>query len=153
MSIQRSTREELIKAIRSTLESIGDIKTVVRRLPSDEQWRSFANTQFPIVAMVAALPTPNEKESARYQGRLDLIVSDLRIDLFTAFFCDEDDEVDETLSGFLNTLWAALYADPTIGNRALGIKLKPELYSSYSKPYGVFLLTAYVRYVHTTTEI
>lgn len=153
MSIRHSTREAIVTAIKTVLEGVGTVETVVRRMPTFEQLKMFAMPQFPVVAMVAGLPVPDEKESARLPARLDLVVSELAIGLLVYVIDNNDDEVDTTISTLLNTLWVALYADTTLGNRVLSLKVKPIPEQAFVPPFGMFKLKVEVRYIHGLTEI
>lgn len=148
--IAQSTREDIATYTLSTVTGISDFNTVVRRIPLYEQLKDFAVTQFPVGAVVAKMPVPNEKESARIPAKLDLIVSDLDVDVYGYLQNTDDDTVDTSISDLLNKIWVAMYADPTLGNRVLNTWLKPEPEVEYWYPFVAFKVVVKVRYVHTT---
>jgi hypothetical protein len=148
---RNTTREEVIHKIQTILESIDSIKTVVRRMPSYEDLQRFAVTQFPVVAMVCGLPVPNEKESARIPAALDLVISELKIELYC--YLMDASTMDSSISEMLEKIWIALYADPTQGGLVLGTLLKPEAATEVWEPFGAFKIDVLTKYVHTTGGI
>lgn len=146
-----SIREQIIVQVKSELDEVASLKTVVRRLPSKEDLQNFAITQLPVVAIVAGLPKPDPHYVPRGPARKDVFISDLSLRLFCYF--QDNVNPDTTLSSILDDLWAALYSDTTKGGLAISTDLKPEVYTDFWDPYYAFMIEAIIKYSHTTGGI
>ncbi len=143
-----TTREEVILAILNTLNGLSEFTHVERRLPSYENLQQFANTQFPVVALVAGLPQPTEKFSSRGPGGvIDKVISQLDVELFV--YLMDNDNADAAISEMLEALWVALLEDESQGDLVLGTTLVPEREVEFWHPYVAFKVTVSMRYIHT----
>jgi hypothetical protein len=150
------TREEVILKVKSALDGVGAIAKVVRRVPSYErlvELREYPQTQFPLAAIEAGLPVPDEKLSARFQGKIDLVVSALDIKINCYLLDNDEDTADTSLGSLLSTVWAALLADPTFDDYVLETRLVPNADIEFWHPFVAFQLVAKVKYTHTKGEI
>lgn len=150
------TREQLITKVQTALEGVSDIVKVVRRVPSVEQLTELKcqpGTTFPCAAIAAGFPVPDEKMSSRFQGKVDLVVSDLAIKINVYQIDADNDTADTTLGSLMSTVWAALLADPTFDGYALETKLRPDPDVEFWPPFVAFQIVAHVKYTHTTGEI
>ena len=142
-----TTREKIVEYILDTLGSLQNITHVERRLPSYERLQEFAETQFPVVAVVAGLPVPVEKISPRGgKGVIDLVISQMDVELFV--YLMDNENADASISDLLSSIWAALLTDESQGDLVLGTKLLPERASEYFQPYVAFKVTVSMKYVH-----
>jgi len=148
---RNTTREALVNEVKTKLEAVDAIKTVVRRLPTYEGLSEFNESQFPVASITAGLPVPTEKKSARIPGDVDRIMSDLTIRV-NCYFQDNED-ADATLSELLEKLWIALYADPRFEENAIEAVLKPIADVEYWHPYCAFGIDIVVTYIHSTGGI
>lgn len=143
-----SKREDIVTSLLATLEATDGFNHVERRLPTYEQLRQFAVTQFPVICVVAGLPVPDEKLSSRAKGSpIDKVISNLDIELFVYVLDNED--ADATISDKLEKIWVSLLADESQGGLVLGTTLNPERDVEFWHPYAAFKVTVSVRYVHT----
>ena len=150
------TREEMVLKVKTTLEGVGALSTVVRRIPSYErlaELKNYSIMQFPLVAIEAGMPVPNEKESSRFQGRIDLVVSELPVKINCYLLDSDEDTMDTTISTYLSTLWAALLTDPTFNGFALRTRLVPNADIEFWHPFVGFQIVAKIQYTHSTGEI
>jgi hypothetical protein len=141
-----SCRERLIEHVLSELRSLPSVKTVTRRLPGRRALEEFALTQFPVVAVVAGLPTPVGKRSDRRVGEVDAFISDLAIDLYV--YDLESEGTDARVSVLANELWRRLYVDPTCGGLALGTTIGFSGELEYWDPFIAFILSIKTSYLH-----
>ena len=77
-----SIREQIIISHEKILTSLRSIRTVTRVKLSYSDLQQFAVTQFPLVAVVAGLPVPDNKWSSRKREDIDIIISSLSIQNF-----------------------------------------------------------------------
>lgn len=146
-----SMREQIIVYVKDKVAELASIKTVSRVKQTYSQLQQFAVTQFPLVAVVGRLPLPVEKVSGRTRVKIDLIISELPIDLYVYF----QDKVtpDETLSNLLDDLWSKLYEDETMGDLVISTLLTVDEEPEYWEPFVAFRITVKVKYKHTTGGI
>lgn len=150
------TREQVITKVKTTLEGVGSIVKVVRRVPSYErlvELKEQPQTVFPLAAIEAGLPVPDEKLSARYQGKIDLVVSALDIKINCYLIDNDEDTADTSLGSLLSTVWAALLSDPTFDDYVLETVLRPNADIEFWHPFVAFQIVVKVKYTHTTGEI
>jgi len=152
MKIKSSTRETIVKALIDDIESIAGAKTVVRSFPTNKALEAFSWSQFPVIAVVAGMPTPEEKLSSRSQGIPDLYRSSLIVSLFM-YFHDTGSKVDENMSEWLNKIWSKVLADPTRGGEAFSTEVRPDPSVEYFDPYVAFKVDVVIKYHRTTGEI
>lgn len=151
MAASDTKREQIIEYVVTEIEGVSEIAKVVRRMPSYADLQSFASTQIPACAVIGRLPVPVEHVNSRVKGGVDLIVSELKIDVFCYFL--DNKTPDSTISNLLNELWSALYADQTKGDLTLSTMLKPKEKPEVWDPYGAFSLQVITKYQHTTGGI
>ena len=146
-----SIREQIIVYVKDKVGELASIKTVSRVQQTYSQLQQFAVTQFPVVAVVGRLPVPVEKVASRTRVKIDLIISELSIDLFVYF----QDKVnpDQTLSNLLDDLWSKLYADEEMGRLVISTLLTADEQAEYWEPFVAFRVTVKVKYKHTTGGI
>lgn len=146
-----SIRERIIVYVKGKVGEVSSIKTVSRVQQTYSQLQQFAVTQLPLVAVVGRLPVPVEKVSSRTRVKIDLIISELSIDLLIYF----QDKVnpDTTLSNLLDDLWAKLYADEEMGGLVISTLLTADEQAEYWEPFVAFRITVKVKYKHTTGGI
>lgn len=150
------TREQVVLKVKTALEGVGSIVKVVRRVPSYErltELKEQPQTAFPLAAVEAGLPVPDEKLSAQFQGRINLAVSALDIKINCYLLDNDDDTADTSLGSLLSTVWAALLADPTFDGYVLETRLRPNADIEFWHPFVAFQIVAKVKYTHTTGEI
>jgi hypothetical protein len=150
------TREQVILKVKAAVETVATLEQVVRRIPSYErlaELQQFASTQFPLAAIEAGLPVPQEKESSRIPAALDLIISELPIKI-NCYLIDNDDEtMDTSISTLLSSMWAALLEDPTFDDYVLSTRVAPNADVEFWHPFVAFQLVVKVKYTHSTGEI
>lgn len=146
-----SMREQIIVYVKNKVAELSSIKTVSRVKQTYSDLQQFAVTQLPIIAVVGRLPHPVEKVSSRTRVKIDLIISELPIDLYVYF----QDKVtpDETLSNLLDDLWSKLYSDETMGDLVTSTLLTVDEEAEYWEPFVAFRITVKVKYKHTTGGI
>ena len=146
-----SMREQIIVYVSNKVKELSSIKTASRVKQTYSQLQQFAVTQLPLVAVVGRLPHPVEKVSSRTKVGIDLIISELPIDLYVYF----QDKVtpDEKLSNLLDDLWAKLYADEEMGGLVISTFLTADEQAEYWEPFVAFRVIVKVKYKHTTGGI
>jgi len=146
-----SMREQIIVYVKGKVEELASIKTVSRVRQTYSQLQQFAVTQLPLVAVVGRLPHPVEKVSSRTKVKIDLIISELLIDLYVYF--QDNVTPDETLSNLLDDLWVKLYSDEAMGNLVISTLLSVDEQPEYWEPFVAFRMMVKVKYKHTTGGI
>jgi hypothetical protein len=140
-------REEVVNYIINLLKAMPEFNLVERRLLEYEQLAQWAETSFPVVAVVAGLPVPQEKLTSRAKGgTIDKVISELGVDLYVYLHADENP--DSRVSEILEALWIKLLEDESQGNLVLGTTLDPDPTVGYLHPYVAFRVTVAMRYVH-----
>lgn len=142
-----SKREQIILAVKSEVEEISAINTVVRKLPTYEDLKNFALPQLPVTVIVAGLPDPVPHERTRGGDLKDVFLSNLTISLFTYF--QDHVNPDTTLSSLLDDLWAKLYADQQKGGLVLNTTIVPKVSQDYWDPFYAFKLDLVLQYSHS----
>lgn len=146
-----SIREQIVKYHVTQLKLLNSIATVTRVMPTFEEVLNFAVTQLPVAAVVAGLPVPNEKMSARDRSNVDVIISDLEIKTFV--YVSDNENPDEKMSNIADDVWTKLYSFPTYNALAFGTLLKFTGEPEYIKPILAFKITSTVTYKHSTGGI
>lgn len=149
--IVTSTREAIVLKVKSELEGISGIQQVVRRQPYYEDLMEFPQNMFPMIAMHTRLPVPDAKESARFQGKIDLVQSELVIEMYCYML--DNATVDTSISTYTAAIWNAVLADPTHGGIVLRTEIRPEGKPQFWPPYGALHMNAHLWYWHTTGGI
>ena len=146
-----SMREQIIVYVQNKVTELSSIKTVSRVKQTYSDLQQFAITQLPLIAVVGRLPQPVEKVSSRTRVNIDLIISELPIDLYVYF----QDKVnpDETLSNLLDDLWSKLYEDEEMGGLVTSTLLTADEEPEYWEPFVAFRMMVRVKYKHTTGGI
>ena len=145
-----SIREQIIEADKAIIESMSNIKTVIRRLPSYADLQQFALSQFPAVVVVGRMPEP-ENHISRRDGQVDQCLSELKVDLF--IFIQENENADSQISSLLDDFWRVLYLNPTRNNLVLITELIAEENIEIWEPFVAFKITCKHKYKHTTGGI
>lgn len=147
-----SIREQIVTLVERQLQSVESIQTVERRLETYEGLQQFAVTQFPVACIVAGLPVPREKRTARAPGGvIDLVISDLTIDVYVYF--QDNAQTDALISKSLDELWPVLHADPTKGGIAIQTQITPHGEVEFWHPFVAYKLAVTIRYTHDTGGI
>ena len=150
------TREQVITKVKTAVETAASLVKVVRRVPSVErlaELKEMPQTQFPMAAIEAGLPVPDEKMSARLQGKIDLVISDLAIKVNCYLIDNDEDTMDTSLGTLLSEMWAAILADPTFDNYVLETRLRPDPDIVFWHPFVGFQIVVTVKYTHSTSEV
>ncbi|MDA3788078.1 MAG: hypothetical protein PF503_06250 [Desulfobacula sp.] len=141
-----SKREQIILADLALVRSVSGIKTPIRKQPQHSVLMEFAQTQFPVCAVVGRLPIPDEKHSGR-QPAVDQLRSTLKVDVFTYLQVNED--IDSQISDLADSLFAILYTDQTRGKLCYETTIKIVENTNIWDPFAAFQLTAIHKYVHS----
>lgn len=140
-----SKRERIILADLAIVQSIQEIKTVQRTMPSYKDLSSFATTQLPVVAVVGRFPVPENKFSTR-TGQVDQCISKLKVDIYCYLIANTDS--DSELSNIMDEFWRILYLNPTRDNLVINTVLEPKENNEYWAPYIAFQITCIHKYQH-----
>lgn len=139
-----SKRERIAQDVVNALQSLGWVRTITRRpYASAADLEGFAQTQFPLVSLLAQLPKPVQERRA---GAGKEFVSTLDMDCYV--FALEAQTPDTTLSAMLDDVWRALFADRKRNGLALDTTVLPETEAAHRPPYVGLWLRARVTYVH-----
>jgi len=141
-----SIRETIITTLETTVGTIKTVKTVKRTIQGHEMLSEFAETQFPVVAIVGRLPQPIPHRSGRTKADNDMFISTLTID-FYCYVLENKDE-DTAISELAEALWIKLYSDPTVGDNCLQMDLSFDGNVERWSPFVAFRLICNVKYVH-----
>lgn len=148
-----SKREKIAGALKTALLKITHVSTVKRTWPTLSALAQFSDPQFPVLALIVGLPAPVEfKRSGRTTGRVDVVTSELKASVFIYERINGEDG-DERLSDLADDVWAAAWADPTLGG------LVDEFSASFPDepatidPYIVARLELRMKYRHDTRGI
>jgi hypothetical protein len=146
MGVPIATREKLAVIHTRMLEKMSTIKTVIRTQPSYDDLQNFANTQFPLVAVVVGLPDVDEKMSDRVNSDVDVIMSELKVT--NTVYIKENKDPDTHLSKVAQEVFKKLYSNRTYDNFAKKTILKFELEPEYWHPYLAFRIVSTITYHH-----
>lgn len=148
---ENSKREQIILRVIAELEEIPSIRTVVRKLPENSDLKTFALTQFPVIAVVGKLPIPAEHISGRRPARADVMVSKLTVDLYVYF--QERESPDSMISNLADDLWVKLNEDQTKNGLVISTILRMTENPEYWDPFVAFRFSCEFKYIHTTGGI
>jgi hypothetical protein len=145
---ENSIREQLLVGLKTSLESLDSIKTVIRNQPSTiEELKSYAATQLPLIAMVGGVPVPVEHRTTTEKGnKVDVFTSVLQV-MFYFYFMNRVD-ADSQLSSLLDDFWVLIYSDQTRGDLALSTDLEPKVEVAVWDPYVAFSVVGKIAYIH-----
>jgi len=139
-----SKRERILQNLIAGLGSLSWVRTVVREQPGEPaDLDRYAQTQFPVVAVLGRLPVPKKERQA---GRGKEFVSQL--DVLLVVYALEVQAPDVEVSSMADDIWAAIFADRHRGGLAMDTTVLPELEKGIYSPYVAFSLVACVTYVH-----
>jgi hypothetical protein len=143
-----SIREQLLVGLKTSLETLDSIKTVIRRQPSDvEELKKYAATQLPLAAMVGGVPVPVEHRTTRLSGNeVDVFTSVLRV-MFYFYFMNRVD-ADTELSNILDDFWVLIYSDQQRNGLAVSTDLEPQVEIAVWDPYVAFSVVGKIAYIH-----
>jgi hypothetical protein len=149
---ENSKRERILLSVVAALESLTSIKMVKRVQPTTlDDIRKYAATQMPLISVIGGVPQPVEHKSSRRPGGVDVIISDLEVELFIYFM--DMHEPDSTLSLLLDDIWTRLYTDQTFDGLSIGLSINPRVSIASFEPYVAFSILLTIRYIHTTGGI
>ena len=141
-----STREQIILATVELCRTIPGIKTnsLVRTLQAHSDLQEFANTQFPVCAIVGRLPVPDGKPSGR-GPRIDQVRYSLTIDCL--IYLQVNQNMDSLISSVADDLVRILWTDQTRGGLVIEtlVELKDKL--SIWRPFAAFQATVTHKYI------
>ncbi len=141
---EASKRELIIRDLVDTVTGLHWARTVARRpYAHAEELDCFAQTQFPVLSLLAHLPKPVQERRA---GAGKEFVSTLDVDIYV--FALQARTPDETLSAMLDDLWRVLFQDRRRGGLALDTTVLPETEAAHRPPYVGAWLRARISYVH-----
>lgn len=148
-----SRREQLLLKLVEELEELSAIKQVTRVQPNTlDDIRRYSSQQMPLVAVIGGVPQPREHKSSRHSGGVDIVISDLMVELFIYFM--DNKTPDSTLSSLLDDIWARLYSNQTLGFKFChGLTINPKVEVAAWAPYVAFSLSVTITYQHTTGGI
>lgn len=148
-----SRREQILLALKTLLESLPSIKKVERRQPtSPADLKLIAGTQMPFLAMIGGVPQPKEHKSSQMPGGVDVVISELKANLFIYFM--DNDSADSTLSDILDDVWTKTWSNQTLGFKFVhGISISPNTEVAVWEPYVAFSIVMTITYNHTTKGI
>lgn len=140
-----SKREQIILADLELVRSVTTLKSTLRVQPQKSELDNFAQTQFPVAAVVGRLPKPLEKRPGRSMDQ-DQFISELKVDIFTYLQVNQD--VDAQISDLADDLWNALYQDQSRGNLCIELTIDIDENTNVWAPFAAFKITAIHKYVH-----
>lgn len=147
-----SKRERLIIANKDLIDSVETIKTVLRVRPTYSDLQNFAQTQFPVAAIVGRLPVPEPKDDTR-TGTHEQFIMELKVDAF--IYLQVNDDADTEISDFADDLWEVLLsADQKRGMKEcffteVTLHEKIHVY----RPFAAFQVTITHKYITDTGGI
>jgi len=155
---ENSKREQIIEITEQLIKEVPSIKSVLRIMPQYADLQNFAQTQFPVIAIVAKLPVPAEKIETR-NGFVDQIISELKIDIFvylqfkSAMNLNSKSInpkwVDSEISDIADDLFAKLYENQNRNNLVIKTEVKLNEELNVWDPFIAFQLTVIHNYVHS----
>lgn len=142
-----SKREQILGAVKTTLEAIDSIEHVERKpLKSMSELEEYPQTQLPLAVVLGSLPNPVEKVSDR-----DIILDRVRSVVTATIFvyAIENDNPDTKISTLADDIWAAIYNDMTLGlDWVIGLRIVPDIETAFWYPYIAFNMQVEVTYLH-----
>lgn len=147
---ENSKREQIILANKALIESVSTIKTINRVLPEYKELQNFAQTQFPVCAVVGRMPVPEEKISSR-GIQVDQIKSEIKVDIFT--YLQINTNIDTLISDVADDLWKQLYTDQSRNGLVIKTTLEVNEKISVWNPFAAFQITAVHKYIHDSGGI
>lgn len=147
-----SKREQIIELTYNMVKTVSSIKSPLRTMPNYAELQEFAQTQFPVCAVVGRMPIPLEKRSTR-KINVDQIISELKVDVFTYLQVRSGNQVDTEISNLADDLWAALYNNQNRGGLVIDTTIKINEKINVWNPFAAFQITAIHKYVHDTGGI
>lgn len=145
-----SIREQLIESDKALLESLGIFNAVKRVRLSHADLCNFAQTQFPVLAIVSGLPQPIPHESTRGIPK-DVFIMDLEIQLYV--YLHILDDFDTLVSSVMDDMWNILNTDQSRGGLTFETLIKPAKPIHLYSPYAGFTLTINHKYQTDTGGI
>lgn len=148
-----SRREQLLLKLKENLEEITAVKQVTRVQPNTlDDIRRYSTTQMPLIAAIGGVPQPKEHLTGRGPGGVDIVLSELKVDLFVYFM--DNETPDSTLSSLMDDIWAKIYEDQTLGFKwCNGLTIDPKVEIAAWRPYVAFSMSVLLMYFHTTGGI
>jgi len=147
---ENSKREQIITADYNLITAVPAVETAQRVMPDYTSLKCYAQTQFPVSAVVGRMPTPLEKFSDR-RVNVDQIISELKTDIFV--YLQVNSDMDSMISNVADDCWAALYQDQTRDGLCIETTLELNEKVNLWKPFAAFQITAIHKYVHDTGGI
>lgn len=144
-----SKRERILQDIIGAVRALPWVGAVLREQPAAPgDLADYAQSQFPLVAVVGQLPRPKQTRRA---GKGREFVSELEVGLFV--YAMEAQTPDARVSSLADDLWAACLADPVRNGCALDTGVLPETEKATYTPYVAFSLTLNITYTHSASGI
>ena len=144
-----SKRERILQDIITAVEGLAWVGDIVREQPAEPgDLADYAQSQFPLVAVVGQLPRPQQTRRA---GKGREYVSELEVGLFV--YAMEARTPDTELSSLADDLWRVCLADPTRNGTATDTQVLPETEKATYSPYVAFSLVLSITYIHDATGI
>ena len=142
-----SKREQILTAIKTTLEGISSIVKVERKPLRDmAELEEYPHTQLPLAVVLGGLPVPVDKVSDR-DIALDRVRSAVTATIFV--YAIENDNPDTKISTLADDVWAAMYNDMTLAKDwVIGMHIIPEMETAYWYPYVAFSMQVEIIYLH-----
>jgi len=143
-----SKREQILAKVKTPLEAVSAIETVERKpLQGISDLEAWPQTQLPLAVVLGGMPVPSEKLSDR-DIKLDKVRSTLTATIVV--YALDNENPDTKISNLADDVWAALYADMTLGfSWVLSIRLTPDADVAFWEPYAAFSIKAEITYIHT----
>jgi len=145
-----SKREQIIISDFNLVQAVPSIKSPIRTLPEYAELTCYAQTQFPVCAVVGRMPVPNEKFSQRGVA-VDQIRSEIKVDIFVYLQVNED--ADSLISSVADDLFKQLYTDESRGKLVYETTIKIKEKVNIWNPFVAFQMTAIHKYIHDTGGI
>jgi len=148
-----SKREKILVYLVTALSRIKEIRSDILRLqPTLADIELFADTQFPVVAVVGGFPVPVEvKRSARKTENVDAFKSQLDVEIFV--YDRTDVGCDTRLSDLADEIWKNVWSDPTMDGNALYCACTFDGRPTPFPPYIAVRSVLSVSYLHSTGGI
>lgn len=142
-----SKREQILAKMKTTLEAVSSLEHVERKPLQDmSELEEYPQTQLPLAIVLGSLPAPAEKVSDR-DIKLDRVRSILTATVFV--YAIENDNPDTKISTLADDIWAAIYADMTLGfSWVINLRIVPEIETAFWYPYVAFSMKIEITYLH-----
>ncbi len=145
-----SIREQLLVKNKELIDSLGVFNAVKRCRLTHADLCNFAQTQFPVAAIIGGLPMPKPHEAMRGVPK-DVFIMDLEIQIYV--YLHILDDFDSLISSVADDLWRILHVDQSRGDLAFETLIKPAKPIHLYSPYAGFQFLINHKYQTTTGGI